>query len=145
MSAAHTLYRAGNLLARFGHEPGAADGGCPLTGYTIPGAVRQAAVDLAAEAGEPHPRLSAWVSADAAMDYLLAVLGHDPDEHGPAHARQIVRVDGKQAGRFGLGPAWAVAVVDQAAALALASSIRTPTAALEEATRPVAALTPAAA
>lgn len=143
MSAAHVLYATGSLLARFGHTPDAPAGGCELTGYTITGAVRQAAIDLAAAAGEPHPRAVSWVAADAALDYLLATVGHDPDEHGPAHGRLIVRVAAKQAARFGLGDGWAIAVVDQAATLALASSIRTPTEALRAFTEPHPTLTAA--
>lgn len=140
MTAAHVLFAAGGLLARFGHSPMSSDGGSELTGYTVPGAIRQASVDLAAAAGKSHPRLAAWLHGDVALDYVLTALGYEPDMYGPAGGRLLVDQEARRIWRLGLGLGWAVGLVDQAAALALADVAPS---AEHEPTQVLAALLPA--
>lgn len=124
MTAADTLTVAGNLLARFGHSPAEAHG-CELAGFSLAGAVEQAASDQVAERSRVSRRfalLDAWVKTSAACGYLLDVIGHDPSEHSPAGARRLLACAGDGAGGRPLGTAWAVAVCEQAAQLAAASS-----------------------
>lgn len=145
MAAADALAAAGNLIARFGHDNRTGIAGCELTGFSIPGAIARAVSDLVADVArqtEAHQfaRMRGWAMERAAVSYVVQVLGYDPAEYGPFDSRELVAraADGYR-GR-GLGTGWALAVLDDAHAIAAAAAPRTAGAALVERTRLLALL-----
>ncbi|MDG4787113.1 hypothetical protein O7626_14440 [Micromonospora sp. WMMD1102] len=107
--AAPTLTRAADLIRTHGHHPAGIGNG----GYSIPAAITTAA------AGTDNPQQA----NNSATRYVLTVLGHHPDQYGPHSARRRIHSDAAH-----LGVDWAVAVCQQAAALATTQEPDTPAA-----------------
>lgn len=136
MSAADALAAAGNLVARFGHDHRTGIGGDELSGFTIPGAVARTVADQVDLPGaNEFALMRGWVIERAALSYVVAVLGYDPDNLSPHEARDRVARAADGVRLAGMGTGWAVAVLDAARELAAAAEPRTPGAALVERTR----------